>query len=55
MNSGNTLAFSQRSGKELDERLRLKIAVREEAIEEADNFRKYPPSPPKPSAFSVLF
>ena len=48
-----TLAFFQRSGKEPDERLRLKTVVREDAIEGADNFIKYPLSPSKPTAFPV--
>lgn len=48
--------FFQRSGKEPDERLRLKIVVsyvREDAIEGADNFRKCILSPSKPTAFPV--
>ena len=53
LNRGDTLAFFQRSGKEPDEKLRLKTVVREDAIEGADNFRKYPLSPSKPTAFPV--
>ena len=53
LNRVDTLAFYQRSGKEPDVRERLKIVVREDAIEGADNFRKYPLSPSKPTAFPV--